>query len=209
MLSFEEVVAVHFDKFYCVNEAALCASEGRLHRVLVARHGSAQRKLRRGRAAKWIRPWARAAGDEFDCAGTHHLASPRGWGSLTARLGFDLPITAWCRAYAAFMRRPAHQSRITMKNERISQPCSDMQDKGETIVITKPLILATSVMALVAISGSAYAGATISDKRYWPSEARLSSQTVVQRPQSAFGAAMAQFTETVGRRYSGGPKSAD
>jgi hypothetical protein len=160
-------------------------------------------------SAKWIRPWARAAGDEFDCAGTHHLASPRGWGSLTARLGFDLPITAWCRAYAAFMRRPAHQSRITMKNERISQPCSDMQDKGETIVITKPLILATSVMALVAISGSAYAGATISDKRYWPSEARLSSQTVVQRPQSAFGAAMAQFTETVGRRYSGGPKSAD
>jgi hypothetical protein len=83
-----------------------------------------------------------------------------------------------------------------------------MQDKEETILIAKPLISATSMMALVAISGHAYAGATISDRRYWPSEARFSSQTVVRQPQSAFGAAMAQFTETVGRRYSGGPKSA-
>jgi hypothetical protein len=83
-----------------------------------------------------------------------------------------------------------------------------MQDKEETMLIIKPLILATSMMALVAISSHAYAGATVSDKRYWPSEARVSSQTVVRQPQSAFGAAMAQFSETVERRYSGGPKSA-
>jgi hypothetical protein len=79
--------------------------------------------------------------------------------------------------------------------------------KGETIVIAKPLILATSMMALVAISGHAYAGTTISDKRYWPSEARL-SQTVVRQPESGFGAAMAQFTETVGHRHGGSPKYA-
>jgi hypothetical protein len=78
--------------------------------------------------------------------------------------------------------------------------------KGERIVITKPMILATSMMALVAVSGHAYAGTTISDKRYWPSEARL-SQTVVRQPESAFGAAMAQLT--VGHRHGGGgPKSA-
>jgi hypothetical protein len=80
-----------------------------------------------------------------------------------------------------------------------------MKDKGETILITKPLILATSMMTLVAISGHAYAGTAISDKRYWPSEAMLSSQTVVRQPESAFGSAMAQFTGTVGHRYRGGP----
>jgi hypothetical protein len=79
--------------------------------------------------------------------------------------------------------------------------------QGETILITKPLILATSIMALVALSSHAYAGATVSDKRYWPSEARLSSQTVVRQPESAFDAAGAQFTQTAGRRYGGGPKS--
>ena len=91
--------------------------------------------------------------------------------------------------------------------ERISQPLSGMKDKGETILLTRPLILATSMMTLVAISGHAYAGTTISDKRYWPSEARLPTQTVVRQPESAFGSAMLQFTGTVGRRYSGGPKS--
>jgi hypothetical protein len=81
--------------------------------------------------------------------------------------------------------------------------------KGETILITKPLILATSMVALAALSSQAYAGATISDRRYWPSEARLSSQTVVRQPENAFDAAVAPFIQTVGRRYSGGPKSAD
>jgi hypothetical protein len=74
---------------------------------------------------------------------------------------------------------------------------------------TKSLVLATSMIALIAISGEAYAGATISDKRYWPSEARLSSQTVVRQPENAFGAVGAPSIETAGRRYSGGPKSND
>jgi hypothetical protein len=46
----EEFVAVHFDKFYCLNDAALCSSEGRLHRVFVAKHGSAHREVWRGQA---------------------------------------------------------------------------------------------------------------------------------------------------------------
>jgi hypothetical protein len=57
--------------------------------------------------------------------------------------------------------------------------------------------------------GQAYAGTTISDKRYWPREARLSSETVVRQPKNAFGAATAPSTETAGRRYNGGPKSAN
>jgi hypothetical protein len=84
-----------------------------------------------------------------------------------------------------------------------------MKDKGETILMTRPLVLATSLMALVAISGQAHAGTTISDKRYWPREARLSSETVVRQPENAFGSAMVPSAETAGRRYSGGPKSAD
>jgi hypothetical protein len=97
---------------------------------------------------------------------------------------------------------------ISYHNERISQPCSDMHDKGGTILSTKILILAASMMALVTISGHACAGTTISDKRYWPSEAKqLSSQAVVRQPENALGSAMAQFTGTVGRGYYGGPKS--
>ena len=44
----EEFVAVHFDKFYCLNDAALCSSEGCLHRVFIAKHGSAYREVWRG-----------------------------------------------------------------------------------------------------------------------------------------------------------------
>src|ERR1700736_324658 len=44
----EEFVAVHFDKFYCLHEAALCSSEGCLHRVFGAKYGSALREVWRG-----------------------------------------------------------------------------------------------------------------------------------------------------------------
>jgi hypothetical protein len=44
----EEFVAVHFDKFYCLNDAPLCSSEGCLHRVFVAKHGGAPREVWRG-----------------------------------------------------------------------------------------------------------------------------------------------------------------
>src|ERR1700680_1982871 len=45
----EEFVAVHFNKFYCLHEAALCSSEGCLPRVFTAKHGSAYREVWRGR----------------------------------------------------------------------------------------------------------------------------------------------------------------
>ena len=44
----EELVAVHFHKFYCLNDATLCSSEGCLHRVFVAKHGGAPREVWRG-----------------------------------------------------------------------------------------------------------------------------------------------------------------
>ena len=44
----EELVAVHFHKFYCLNDATLCSSEGCLHRVYVAKHGRALREVWRG-----------------------------------------------------------------------------------------------------------------------------------------------------------------
>jgi hypothetical protein len=46
----EEFVAVHFDKFYCLNDAALCSSDGCQHRVFVAKHGSSIREVWRGQA---------------------------------------------------------------------------------------------------------------------------------------------------------------
>ena len=76
-------------------------------------------------------------------------------------------------------------------------------------MITKRFVLATATMLLVAISGQAYAGATISDKRYWPSEVNAAAdQTTVQRPENAFDAAdMPQGNEATERHYQGGPKS--
>src|ERR1700737_1523458 len=44
----EEFVAVHFDKFYCLNDATLCSSEGCQRRVFVAKHGRALRATWRG-----------------------------------------------------------------------------------------------------------------------------------------------------------------
>jgi hypothetical protein len=73
-------------------------------------------------------------------------------------------------------------------------------------MITKALVLATSMIALVAISGQASAGVTISDKRYWPSEAR--TQTGVAHPSKAIGSSMPQISIVDnGHRYHGGPKS--
>ena len=46
----EKFVAVHFDRFYCLNDTALCSSEGCLHRVFVAKHGSAYREVWGGQA---------------------------------------------------------------------------------------------------------------------------------------------------------------
>jgi hypothetical protein len=69
----------------------------------------------------------------------------------------------------------------------------------------KHLILATSMMVLVAMSGQAYAGTTISDTRYWPSEA--SEQHPVQRAANAFASvATPRADQNSGWSYQGGPK---
>jgi hypothetical protein len=57
----EEFVAVHFDKFYCLNDAPLCSSEGCLHRVFVAKHGSSLREVWRGQVHEIAIPFARGS----------------------------------------------------------------------------------------------------------------------------------------------------
>ena len=74
-------------------------------------------------------------------------------------------------------------------------------------MITKRFILATSMIVFVALSGQAYAGTTISDKRYWPSEVSTADQNAAQRPQNVFDSAeMPRGTEAPGPSYHGGPK---
>jgi hypothetical protein len=72
----------------------------------------------------------------------------------------------------------------------------------------KHLILATSMMVLVAMSGQAYAGTTISDTRYWPSEASSAEQNPVQRA-NLFAVATPQATQDPDWSYQGGPKASD
>ena len=64
-------------------------------------------------------------------------------------------------------------------------------------MITKRFVLAASMMVLVA--GQAYAGTTISDERYWRSEASSADQNAVKGPETTFDA-MAMPP------YHGGPK---
>ena len=72
---------------------------------------------------------------------------------------------------------------------------------------TKNFVLVTSIVALVAMSGHAHAGTTISDKRYWPSEVNTADQTTVQHPENAFALARTpEGIEATGPRYQGGPK---
>jgi hypothetical protein len=74
------------------------------------------------------------------------------------------------------------------------------------MMITKALVFGTSMIAFVAIAGQACAGVTISDKRYWPSEAR--PQATGRHPSEAFGSATPQISIVDnGHRYNGGPKS--
>ena len=50
-------------------------------------------------------------------------------------------------------------------------------------MLTKRLLAITLLLPLVAISATAHAGSTITDKSYWPSEAGQSAQTrVAQNP---------------------------
>jgi hypothetical protein len=74
---------------------------------------------------------------------------------------------------------------------------------------TKPVLAISLLASLVAISATANAGATISDKRYWPSEVGPSAYRTVSTqhaPRDAF-AAIGETSESSGPRYLGGPKS--
>jgi hypothetical protein len=73
---------------------------------------------------------------------------------------------------------------------------------------TKPLLAISLLASLVAMSATANAGATISDRRYWPSEVGPSAYRTVSTqhaPRDAF-AAIGQTSESSGPRYLGGPK---
>jgi hypothetical protein len=72
-------------------------------------------------------------------------------------------------------------------------------------MITKRFVLAASMMVLV--TGQAYAGTTISDKRYWPSEASSADQNAVKGSENAFDSMeMPRGIEAPGPSYRGGPK---
>ena len=74
---------------------------------------------------------------------------------------------------------------------------------------TRPVLAISLLASLVAMSATANAGATISDKRYWPSEVGPSAYRAVNAqhaPHDAF-AAIGQTSESSGPRYLGGPKS--
>jgi len=86
-------------------------------------------------------------------------------------------------------------------------------------MLTKRLPTISLLLPLMAISASAYAGSTISDKSYWPSEARRSAQERIIAAGSANSAfaydrdATRVLPQTstnnaaAGWRYQGGPKS--
>jgi hypothetical protein len=73
---------------------------------------------------------------------------------------------------------------------------------------TKRFVLATAMIVFVAMSGQAYAGTTISDTRYWPSEASSADQNAVHHSENAFYSAQATVA-TAAQTYQGGPKGSD
>jgi hypothetical protein len=87
-------------------------------------------------------------------------------------------------------------------------------------MLSKHLLTISLLLRLMVISTAAHAGATITDKSYWPSEVRQSAQNPSGRSQGNFSSALAYdgsvsslqpATSTtdgasVGR-YQGGPKS--
>jgi hypothetical protein len=87
-------------------------------------------------------------------------------------------------------------------------------------MLTKHFLTISLLLPLVAISATAHAGSTITDKSYWPSEARQSAQTRTVGSQSDLNSALA-YDRAGSRlqpatnpydggsfpRYQGGPKS--
>jgi hypothetical protein len=58
-------------------------------------------------------------------------------------------------------------------------------------MLTKHLLKISLLLPLVAMSATAYAGSTITDKSYWPSEARQSAQVRTGGSQSDLSSAYA------------------
>jgi hypothetical protein len=84
--------------------------------------------------------------------------------------------------------------------------------------VKKRLLTISLLLRLMAISTAAHAGSTITDKSYWPDEARQTAQSSSLSSQSNFNSALAdegsasslQLATNDGgstRRYQGGPKS--
>jgi hypothetical protein len=87
-------------------------------------------------------------------------------------------------------------------------------------MLTKHLFAISLLLPLAAVSATAHAGSTISDKSYWPSEARQSAQTRTVGSPSDLNSALA-YDQAAMRlqpatspsdartfpRYQGGPKS--
>ncbi len=86
--------------------------------------------------------------------------------------------------------------------------------------MSKHLLTISLLLPLVAISATAHAGSTITDKSYWPSEARQNAQTRTVGSQGDVNSALA-YDRAVSRmqpatnaneggsalHYQGGPKS--
>jgi hypothetical protein len=87
-------------------------------------------------------------------------------------------------------------------------------------MLTKHLLKISLLLPLVAISATAHAGSTITDKSYWPNEARQSTQVRTGSWQSDLNSALAYdpagsrlqpatdpSESAAAWRYQGGPKS--
>ena len=83
-------------------------------------------------------------------------------------------------------------------------------------MLTKRLLTISLLLPLLAVSATAHAGSTISDRSYWPSEARQSAHIRAAGPQRDLNAALAYDASGVqpapnaydgGWRYQGGQRS--
>lgn len=81
-------------------------------------------------------------------------------------------------------------------------------------IISRRWIFTTSLLLpLLAVSANAYAGSTISDRSYWPNEARADTLQVPGDVASAYAFAgpavrmTPMFNSDLSPRYQGGPKS--
>ena len=82
-------------------------------------------------------------------------------------------------------------------------------------MLRKSFLAISLLLPLTALSATAQAGLTISDQRYWPSEARPAvhsgTSTAHSQPRDAFASSIQPVANMVEgantRRYHGGPKS--